>query len=41
MHPHNRITSLLIEMAGSAAICGVAYAAEMLIGAHKRRASRG
>ena len=42
MHHHSRITSLLIEMAGSAAICGVAYAAEMLIGAHqKRRVARG
>lgn len=40
MHPHNRITSLLIEITGSAAICGVAYAAEKLIGAHKRRGGR-
>lgn len=40
MHRHNRLTSLLIEMAGSAAICGVAYAAELLIGAHRRRSSQ-
>jgi hypothetical protein len=40
MTPHNRLTSLLIEMAGSAAVCGVAYAAERLIGAHRRRSSR-
>lgn len=37
---HSRLLSLLIEMAGSAAICGVAYAAETLIGARRRRVFR-
>lgn len=36
---HLRLSSLFVEMVGSAAICGVAYAAEMLIGARRRRAN--
>jgi hypothetical protein len=37
---HSRFARLLVEMVGSAAVCGVAYAAEVLIDAHRRRASR-
>lgn len=37
---HSRLSSLIVEMVGSAAICGVAYAAEALIGARRRRALR-
>jgi hypothetical protein len=40
MRTDNRVTSLLVEMVGSAAICGVAYAAELLIDARRRRHAR-
>lgn len=36
MHPDSRLTSLVVEMVGSAAICGLAYAAEWLIDARRR-----
>jgi hypothetical protein len=35
--PESRLTSLVVEMVGSAAICGLTYAAERLIGARRRR----
>lgn len=34
---HTAMHSLLVEMIGSVAICGVAYAAEALVGARRRR----
>ena len=37
---HDRLSALLVEMLGSAAICGIAYAAEVLVGVHRRRAIR-
>ncbi len=37
---HSRLSSFLVEMAGSVAVCGVAYLAEALVGAHRRRALR-
>lgn len=38
MH-HPRLNPLIIEMVGSAAICGVAYVAEALVGVRRRRVS--
>ena len=35
--PDSRLTSLILEMVGSAAICGLTYAAERLVGARRRR----
>ncbi len=37
---HSRLSLLIVEMVGSAAVCGVAYAAEALIGARRRRVLR-
>jgi hypothetical protein len=36
----HRLTSFLVEMVGSAAICVFAYIAAVLIGAHRQRALR-
>lgn len=36
----SRLGSFLVEMAGSVAVCGVAYLAEALVGARRRRALR-
>jgi hypothetical protein len=36
----HRITSLAVEMVGSAAVCGFAYLAEVLIASHRRAAGR-
>lgn len=33
---HSRLSSLIVEMAGSAAVCGVAYLTELLIRARRR-----
>ncbi|HWE56131.1 MAG TPA: hypothetical protein VG435_11505 [Acidimicrobiales bacterium] len=38
MRYESRLTSLIVEMVGSAAICGVAYAAEVYIGRRRRPA---
>lgn len=40
MHQDNRFTSLLIEMVGSVAICGLAYGADILLGLRRRRAGQ-
>ena len=37
MMPDSRLTSFIVEMVGSAAICGLTYAAERLIGARRQR----
>ncbi len=37
---HSRLSTLIVEMVGSAAICGVAYAAEVLIGNRRKRLVR-
>jgi hypothetical protein len=39
MNHDSRITSFVLEMVGSAAICGFAYAAEILVGIRRRRAT--
>jgi hypothetical protein len=39
MKHDSRINSLVLEMVGSVAICGFAYAAEVLVGARRRRAT--
>lgn len=40
MRHDSRIASLFIEMVGSAAICGVAYAAEAFVLSRRRRLGR-
>lgn len=37
MKPESRMTALLVEMIGSAAICGMAFATDRLLGARRRR----
>lgn len=39
MKPSSRKASLLVEMIGSAVICGVAFVADLLIDARHRRAA--
>lgn len=39
MTTQSRLSALLVEMVGSAAICGMAYAADRLMGAARRRPS--
>ena len=40
MKQDSRFPSLIVEVVGTAAICGVAYAAERLVGAARRRTAR-
>jgi hypothetical protein len=40
MKHDSRITALLFEMIGSAAICGVVFVADLVVGAQRRRAAR-
>lgn len=37
MRPDSRISSLIVEMLGSAAICGMAFVTDRLLGVHRRR----
>ncbi len=40
MKPDSRWTSLLVEMIGSAAICGMALFTDVLLGIRRRRTAR-
>lgn len=40
MKLESRFPALIVEVVGTAAICGVAYAAERLVGAARRRTAR-
>ncbi len=40
MKPDSRLSALLIEMLGSAAICGMALVTDLLLGVRRRRAVR-
>ncbi len=37
MKPESRISALIVEMLGSAAICGMAFATDRLLGVRRRR----
>lgn len=39
MNPESRMPALIVEMLGSAAICGMALATDRLLGARRRRSA--